>query len=76
MVLFLVLRSLWNAFVSFGMTKVSAVFPLSYSPSGRSHVVPGVMEALPGATGVRVGHGGVPGAGRAVSARVRGQVHL
>lgn len=41
-----------------------------------SNFVPGVLETLPGRAGVRVGHCGVSGAGRAASPRVWGQVYL
>lgn len=38
--------------------------------SCHSDAVPGVLEALPGGAGVRVGHRGVSGAGRAVPSRI------
>lgn len=49
---------------------------LCLCPSSCSHFVPGVLEALPGGVGVRLGHCGVPGAGKGASPRIWGQVYL
>ncbi len=41
-----------------------------------SDSVSGVLEALSGRTGARLGHGGVSSAGGTASTRIRGQMHL